>query len=263
MPAPAFSWWPYRTMALLIPLVALGSGELIAFAGVRSMTNLYPIQIILSVFGAGTGYLLGLMRGDFGRTILAMLAGAVAGFVVPLVFSMPAVPFVVAVVFVLSLTWGVLRGDQSRFSAGVAIFVSGLILYHIAFPAFLSALSGPEEQVTKDEFDAIIRGLFEVIFQLTVSTWYGIPFLALVFGPIVAKEWKLRTIARTASNLCNAFIVGLSFSLPLVYLAIVLRINPSELVLAIFAMLCAILANYLAINQIFGFVACTEATDSP
>ena len=88
---PEFSWWPYRTVALIVPLLAMG-----AAAGAGAASNktgherdLEIITIFFSVLGAGNAYLFAIAIGDLGKTVLAVPAGGFAGFLVVNIFGHP------------------------------------------------------------------------------------------------------------------------------------------------------------------------------
>lgn len=81
MARPRFTWWPWRTLSLAVPLFSVAAAFSVALAEVelpeRSSEQLAAL-VGLTIFGAGNGLLLGAAIGDFGRSILAMLVGAAA-----------------------------------------------------------------------------------------------------------------------------------------------------------------------------------------
>jgi len=261
MTVPVFSWWPYRILALLIPSIAWGTVELCVFTGAQS-TKVDEFTIAMSVFGAGTGFLMGLFRGNLRCAILAVIAGAIVGLFLPALFEIKLVPLIVAIVLLISLVWGAFRRDQSLLPLIVAITISFLILYNVAIPVFESFLNGPPSREKGDEIEVILRGLFELAIQRTMSIWYGIPILCLTMSLFVTREWEVRSFMRTASNLCNASVVGLSFSYPLVYLALVLRLDLPNLEVVGLFVFCSSLANYIFAHQIFGVLRPSAITHS-
>lgn len=76
---PVFTWWPWRALALAVPLVAVLGGYA-AQASESAPPGWDKMKVTLltayTIYGAGTGFLLGAAIGDFGRSMLAMIAGA-------------------------------------------------------------------------------------------------------------------------------------------------------------------------------------------
>jgi hypothetical protein len=107
-----FSWWPWKVLALTVPVVAAGAG--IFVASQRNYDESQLVIITLGVLSAGNAYILALANGRLSRLVLAVPLGAVTGFLpMLLAFSRYVyVPFLVllgvwSVVFVIG---GCLRG---------------------------------------------------------------------------------------------------------------------------------------------------------
>jgi len=77
MQEPRFSFFPWKMLAFTMPVIAAGSAMLAFRQGKRQFE---VISIFLAVLGAGNGYLLASAIGDLGRSLIAMIVGAAAGF---------------------------------------------------------------------------------------------------------------------------------------------------------------------------------------
>ena len=80
MAQPAFTWWPWRLIAISVPLIALAGGFLAVNTPQTSMGVMTREQkiilIVLTLYGTGNAMLMGWAIGDFGRTLLAVFATA-------------------------------------------------------------------------------------------------------------------------------------------------------------------------------------------
>lgn len=83
---PEFTWWPWKTLSIAVPLMALGC----ALASVEnSRSDVEMMRVFFSVLAAANGYLFAMSVGDFGRSVVAIPVGAMAGFVAVHLFSFP------------------------------------------------------------------------------------------------------------------------------------------------------------------------------
>jgi len=104
MSQPTFTLWPWKILSMLVPVMALVA------AGVAEKYEAPKedsFAIFFSVIAAGNAYLFAMAIGDFGRSVVAIPIGAVAGWIAVLVFSYgpPSILFIalMAVVMLLSV----------------------------------------------------------------------------------------------------------------------------------------------------------------
>ena len=135
MARPRYTWWPWRTLALAVPVVSFGAAVFASLAGVEASersTEKLTLLVGLTIFGAGNGFLLGAAIGDFGRSILAMIAGAAAALLAaPYAVGLGillALLFVCAVITgTLALEW-TLRGILEAVWSGLAGLLYGAVV---------------------------------------------------------------------------------------------------------------------------------------
>jgi hypothetical protein len=144
MKPPEFTLWPWKLLALVVPLVAVGAG----FAALREPTfdKQYLSVVVLGVLSAGNAYILAIASGSLARLAVAVPVGAAMGFL-PLLLQ-AWTPFIVvylAVLFVWSflaiLEWGMTRLDSVFRSCSVMILFAAVIL---AFFIFLPYVIDPD-----------------------------------------------------------------------------------------------------------------------
>ena len=134
MPRPRYTWWPWRTLALAVPVVSVGAAFFAILTEVKkpgSSTEQMALLAGLTIFGAGNRFLLGAAIGDFGRSILAMLAGATAAFLVAPYADglgiLPALIFICAAISAtLALDWTP-RGILGAVWTGLAALLFGAV----------------------------------------------------------------------------------------------------------------------------------------
>ncbi|MCW8133702.1 MAG: hypothetical protein KIS92_25375, partial [Planctomycetota bacterium] len=76
---PAYAFWPWQVLAAAVPLASVLGSVAVVYSetGVRDwQTHELAILTSFTIYGAGNGFLLGAAIGDFGRSMLAMIAGA-------------------------------------------------------------------------------------------------------------------------------------------------------------------------------------------
>ncbi|MCZ7646286.1 MAG: hypothetical protein M5U26_13550 [Planctomycetota bacterium] len=79
MHKPEFTWWPWRVWALGVPILAAAGALAAATAEVPGRKpELVGWAVLLVLFGAGNGLLLGAAIGDFGRALLSTALPAAA-----------------------------------------------------------------------------------------------------------------------------------------------------------------------------------------
>jgi len=193
-----FPRW-YYGVASAVALAAFGAGTL---TDLNSAKDRDFLRIGMSVFGAGNGYLLGLMRGDLKRTLLATLVGAIAGYMAPLLLRLPAAPLGVWTIVVVSLCWAIFRNTISR-AAGCAVLVAMIFVgYSLIIPAGISDLF-PNPAEPKD-FDNELSAMFESVIRTFLAAITSFPFMSSFFGVVMASDWKPRTLMQSVQNICNA-----------------------------------------------------------
>ena len=80
-----FTWWPWKTLALAVPLMALAST--LIFALNDRLPDDGALAVFFSVIGAGNAYMLAMANGSLGRSMLAIPIGVAAGFLSVELFS--------------------------------------------------------------------------------------------------------------------------------------------------------------------------------
>ena len=132
-PRPAYCWWPWRTLAIAVPVVAVGTaGLVVATAEVNDgeARELAAIQGLLTLFAGGNALLLGAAIGDMGKTMLVFMATVFAALVctaLPGALALFLGPFVAITVMcaTLSVRW---RADEivaAMFAGWYALFLGG------------------------------------------------------------------------------------------------------------------------------------------
>lgn len=142
---PQFTWWPYRTLALAIPLLAFGAAVGAAVNTTKQGNDqiLEILIVFFAVMGAGTAYLFAMAIGDLGKSVLAVPAGSIAGFVAVHIFSHPVVSLIYLVVLGFLTIHAMLNGIyRTRVGCG------GLILLFIGGCAVASARRSFEPSVS-------------------------------------------------------------------------------------------------------------------
>jgi hypothetical protein len=77
MNKPKFAWWPFRSLALAVPVLAAS----LTFGCCASQNApLHAMPLFFCLLGAGNGYLIGIALGDLGRSMIAIPLGALAGY---------------------------------------------------------------------------------------------------------------------------------------------------------------------------------------
>lgn len=197
-----FPRW-YYGVASAVVLAAFGAG---ALADLNSEKDRDFLRIGMSVFGAGNGYLLGLMRGDLKRTLLATLVGAIAGYMAPLLLRLPAAPLAVWAIAVVSLCWAIFRNTIPR-AAGCAVLVAMIFIgYTLIIPAGISDLF-PNPAEPKD-LNSELAAMFENVIRTFLAAITSFPFMSLFFGLVMASNWTPRTLMQSVQNIGNAAVMS-------------------------------------------------------
>ncbi|MCW8133700.1 MAG: hypothetical protein KIS92_25365 [Planctomycetota bacterium] len=89
---PAYAWWPWRALAVAVPLLAclaaagiLGAGARMANQGLGAEET--AALVWLTVYTAGNALIVGMSSGHLGKSLFAMLAGAFVSYVAVLWFG--------------------------------------------------------------------------------------------------------------------------------------------------------------------------------
>jgi hypothetical protein len=90
MSQPTFTLWPWKILSMLVPAMALVAAGL---AEKYNAPREDSFAIFFSVIAAGNAYLFAMAIGDFGRSVIAIPVGAVAGWVAVVIFSHAAPTF--------------------------------------------------------------------------------------------------------------------------------------------------------------------------
>lgn len=126
---PKFTWWPYRTLALLVPILAAAASYL-AFlfseAPRNSQKELAAYTVFFAIMGAGNAYLFAIAIGDFGRSVWAVPVGAIAGFVAVRIFGYPFANGLYAAMLAMVATYAMVVGAYSFLFGITATILLGL-----------------------------------------------------------------------------------------------------------------------------------------
>jgi len=130
---PQFTWWPYRTLALAIPMLAFGAAIGAAANSERlgDDKTLEMMIVFFAVMGAGNAYLFAMAIGDLGKSVLAVPAGSIAGFIAVHLFSHPVVSLIYIVVLGFLTIHAMLNGIyRTRVGCGglILLFIGGCIV---------------------------------------------------------------------------------------------------------------------------------------
>jgi hypothetical protein len=147
---PEFTWWPYRTLAILIPLIAAGAASMAAELEHNFTSEEYTLRIITvfyAILGAGNAYLFAMAIGDFGKSVFAIPVGAFAGMLAVQILSYGFgagiyIAFLLLTV-IRSLTVGTTRPVVGCFLIGALVLGGFGISFNLAnHSPFFSALLG-------------------------------------------------------------------------------------------------------------------------
>ena len=131
---PKYTWWPWRAIAMAVPACAVGAGAAVAaYETFDKQDERMRMAVLtaMTIYGAGNGFLLGAAIGDFGRSILAMLAGAMAALIFSPLYAGPgillAAPAVVcAMTGTLALHW-TMQGVMDAVITGIGALFYGIL----------------------------------------------------------------------------------------------------------------------------------------
>jgi hypothetical protein len=132
MSQPTFTLWPWKILSMLVPAMAMGAAAL-------AVKNNAPTEdsfaIFFGVIAAGNAYLFAMAIGDFGRSVVAIPIGAVAGWLAVVIFSYTAP----SIMFFLVLGLGIFSSVVTRSSTlGQSLLAMALLLF-----LALGAVGGP------------------------------------------------------------------------------------------------------------------------
>lgn len=230
MSKPQFTLWPYRVLALLVPLLAVGAAVLTGTNSKHAIGDDWSgewMSVFGTVLGAGNGYILALACGDLRRAVLALLIGVVAGFSAITLLSLPAATFLFGGVL-LSLMYAALEKKQvPEVSGGGAII---LLIITIMWAGLAS-------------FDPYSRRALAVPFAL--------PFVCGAARIVAAEKLANHEILAAIQNGCNASVIGILYATPLILFTAVLPIRTDPVILILFVSACLLIANYFFVLETF------------
>jgi len=146
---PEYTWWPWRFLALSVPVLALGGAALAAY---ENHPKDEVLAIFFSVVAAANGYLFAMAIGDFGRSIAAIPIGAVSGYAAVFIFNnpLPSALFCAVLFFIVGYSMTermmkVLPGCLSMIVLAGAVFsfIGGTMTHARSEPEFAVFCSYP------------------------------------------------------------------------------------------------------------------------
>jgi len=144
---PKFTFWPWGTLAAAVPIMAFGCS--VIAASQKGVNPEESLIVFFSVLAAGNGYLFAMAVGDFGRSIVAMPAGAIAGFIAVKIFAFPILtmlflfPLIVIALFSLTLQQRIVSGCLVMLALGISTLVIATVIAAKANPAFATVCAYP------------------------------------------------------------------------------------------------------------------------
>lgn len=142
MSQPAYTWWPWRFLALSAPILALGGA---ALAASEHRPRAEVLAVFFSVLAAANGYLFAMAVGDFGRSITAIPIGAAAGYAAVFLFSypLPNAIFITILLVIAGLSMGA-RLMKMLSGCVIIVFLSIALLSFIGVAVNRHATAEPE-----------------------------------------------------------------------------------------------------------------------
>lgn len=140
---PAYVWWPWRGIAVGIPVLASLTGAWFIGSDTRMVAQGLNVEetaalVWLTIYTAGNALVIGMSSGHLGKTLFAMLGGAFVSYLSVGCFSEYAVlaghAFTLPVLFASLDRDATLRTRLTSIGIGIEAFLTGL---RIAVPACL------------------------------------------------------------------------------------------------------------------------------
>ncbi|MCY3022741.1 MAG: hypothetical protein NTW87_27500 [Planctomycetota bacterium] len=131
MKQPEFTLWPWKVSALAVPAMALVA---VLLALSQSADKREAMVVFFGVLAAGNAYLFAMAVGDFGRSVIAIPVGAVAGVVAVEVFKHQEANVVYLLFLGILVITGMVRGFV-RALPGCGLLILVFIAFMIAAAA--------------------------------------------------------------------------------------------------------------------------------
>jgi hypothetical protein len=236
---PKFTWWPYRTVALLVPALAAVASYLAyahSEAGSESEKELAGFTVFFAIIGAGNAYLFAIAIGDFGKSVLAVPVGAIAGFAAVHVLGFSTASSIYGGMLLLTATYGMAVGAFS--------FLAGLVLVVLLTLSVLGLYFGRHS------------------FNAEVAQFFGYPFICGMVAASMPYERSIegRLLAWMTGSLSAMYgmVIALGITVILMFFVEIL-LNPAGGVRredrwAVWSILRWVLfgtANYLCARHLF------------
>lgn len=196
---PEFSWWPYRAVALAVPLLALGAavGAGIASTRVGDAQTQEVMTVFFAVLGAGNAYLFAIAIGDLGKTILAVPAGGFAGFLAVQIFGHPPATVIYLILLGILTIHAMLNGIfRALVGCGglFLMFIGGAVAANFrkdfepglsvicAYPFVCGAVAAfmPYERTIGGVRSAWLAGTLNAAYGMILSAGIGAAFFVVV-----------------------------------------------------------------------------------
>jgi len=196
---PEFSWWPYRAVALSVPVLALGAavGSTFASNRVGDEQTLEVMTIFFAVLGAGNAYLFAIAIGDLGKTVLAVPAGGFAGFLAVQIFGHPPATVIYLVLLGILTIHAMLNGIfRALVGCGglFLMFIGGCVAVNIrnafepglcvicSYPFVCGAVAAfmPYERSMGGIRSAWLAGTLNAAYGMILSAGIGATFFVIV-----------------------------------------------------------------------------------
>jgi len=244
MAQPAFSWWPFRILALAVPVIAAVSG---AIAAENSNARDHEIFLIyFSVLGAGNGYVMSMAVGDFGRSVTAIPVGAASAWLAFSVLSYPLGHFAFLVIVFFMV---VAMPMSTRHAGALGCLTIGLL--GIEALIVMNTSSGRQAREL-----ALLNA-----FPFVCGCITGSMPLHRTFGGVISA-----VAVGVQAALFGTIVSILAFILSLILIAPMARATSGrgEIILfLLWILVCTLPANYFCIRQVFYSVYRAEVVPVP
>lgn len=186
---PAFGFWPWQVLSASVPLASVLGSIAVIFSDTEVQgwrSHELAILTAFTIYGAGNGFLLGAAIGDFGRSVLAMIAGAFTALIlsplydnVGVVLGIPAITAVMMAT--LALHWDV-KGIFTAIATGFGALFLATVIAGVALVAML-----------------FIASIFYSVFR-TELVYIMAGVLALMLGNVIFLGRIVRACYRVQSS---------------------------------------------------------------
>ena len=180
MPQPQFTWWPWKLLALAVPVMAsIGLGMALA----QAPDDVWKEQLVFwGVLSAGNGYLMAIANGDFGRSALAVPIGVLTSYLGCLLLTQP---WVACVYLLLVLVIVGLAGPWSKIVCLLLCIIAAPLLFYLKsyltpigwlnltcypFVCGCIAASMPVEATVRSVFSALAAGTSAAVTGMVAAT---------------------------------------------------------------------------------------------